>query len=553
MYRIRSVLLFVLLVALAAGCAPAPAGTEGTGTISTEPVAETQATAGGGTLIGAFDVGPGGCPQCIPYFATAGHTWLMKIWTPLVSWNADYTGVVPQLATDWESNEDNTLWTFQLRQGVTWHDGEPFTAEDVKFTFELAWNPAAASRIGLLAPKLVGWDAFTEGTSDEISGIQVVDDYTIQLELAEADPRAPFQLTGAYILPQHALADLDPVNLQTTNWWWTNPVGTGPFKFSAHERDQFTELVPNSEYWNGEPKLARLINRYFADETAAVLALESGDIDFTYISGDVALQLQETADHQIYSGPSFVTNYIIYNFRNPTLEDVRVRQALLYAIDREAIAQQVLKGTAQVVPCLSPDPSLWPPSEEINNYAYDPEMARQLLADAGVSSLQTEAWTYYSSQFHKDALQAIQAYLSEVGISITPRFMDVPAYNAEFYSGEGWDISYRGLGANVGGYPWNFYLSDGYPEAEGGSLSGYKNPEFDELLKAAQAESDHEAYVALLQDICRFQNQEALEGYMWTSIRYGAANKRVQDYYWFPAPGGGPYEDHPELWDVSGR
>ena len=100
---------------------------------------------GGGTLIGAFDVGPGGAPQVRPFMDTAGRTWLSKIWTPLVSWNADSTGVVPQLAVSWEPNEDATVWTITLRDGVLWHDGEPLTANDVKFSMELAFNPLAAT------------------------------------------------------------------------------------------------------------------------------------------------------------------------------------------------------------------------------------------------------------------------------------------------------------------------------------------------------------------------------------------------------------------------
>lgn len=552
--------LVVILSMILAACAPvspvAPAApAEEKPAVEEKPtVAEEKPAApaeeGGGTLIGAFDVGPGGCPQCIPYFATAGHTWLMKIWTPLVSWNADVSGLVPQLATSWESNEDATVWTFHLRDGVKWHDGEPFTAEDVKFTLELAWHPDSGARITPAAKELVGWEAYSQRQADEISGVKVIDDLTVQFELTQPDARFPYQMVQAYILPKHALEDLNPADMQTTDWWWTNPIGTGPFKFSSYEKDQFMELVPNPDYWNGKPKLEKLINRYFADETSAVLALESGDIDFTYVSGDVALRLQDDPKYQVFSGPSFVTNYLIFNHRNPAFQDKRVRQAFLYAIDREAITQEVLKGTAMVVPCIAPDPNMWP--EEYNKYPYDPAKAKQLLDEGGWDyNFEFEAWTYYTSQFHKDALQAIQAYLADVGVKMTPRFMDVPAYNAEFYTGKGWDVSYRGLGVNIGSYPWNFYLSDGFPGAEGGSLSGYKNPDFDAMLKKAQAEIDPDAYLQDLREICRFQNEEALEGYMWTSIRFGAAATHVKDFYWFPAPGGGPYEDHPETWYVQ--
>ena len=107
--------------------------------------AQAQDVGGGGTLVGAFDVGPGGLNKAIPFMDTAGRTWLSKIWSPLISWNEDMSALTPQLATEWSSNEDSTVWTFKLREGVLWHDGEPFTADDVVFSLNLALNPDAAT------------------------------------------------------------------------------------------------------------------------------------------------------------------------------------------------------------------------------------------------------------------------------------------------------------------------------------------------------------------------------------------------------------------------
>ncbi len=120
--------------------------------LSAVPALAQDEGGGGGTLIGAFDIGPGGCPQCLPYFDTAGRTWMSKIWTPLVSFNSDMSGLVGQLATEWSSNEEATVWTFNLREGVLWHDGEPFTADDVVFSLNLALNPDAATQFPAFTP-----------------------------------------------------------------------------------------------------------------------------------------------------------------------------------------------------------------------------------------------------------------------------------------------------------------------------------------------------------------------------------------------------------------
>lgn len=503
--------------------------------------ATAQDGGGGGTLIGAFDVGPGGAPQVIPYFDTAGRTWLMKIWSPLVSWNADISGLEPQLATQWSSNADATLWTFKLREGVLFHDGEPFTAADVVFSMNLALNPDAATQ----------FPAFSQLSPEVVSDVRAVDDYTVEIELTTASPRLPYLMTGLWILPEHALADLNPADYQNSDWFFTNPIGTGPFMHDEFERDQFWALVPNPNYWNGAPKLDRLINRYFADETSAVLALESGEIQFTYASGDVALRLGENSDYALFDGPSGVTNYFIFNYRNPIFQDVRVRQAFLYAIDRQAIAETILQGTAEVVPCIAPFSSMWPDASELNDYAYNPDMARQLLAEAGYTDEPVEIATYYNSQFHLDALAAQQAFLSDVGITVAPLTQDVPTYNSYFYTGEGWNISYRGIGANLGNFPFAFYEVGGFETVDGAPLMGELFPELDDLIQRARVEIDTDTYVGLLRDICKFQNQNAIEGYMWTATRFGVASTQLEDFYWFPGPGGGPYEDHPELWAVK--
>jgi peptide/nickel transport system substrate-binding protein len=345
---------------------------------------------------------------------------------------------------------------------------------------------------------------------------------------------------------------MNPADYQTTDWFYTSPVGTGPFMHEEFVADQFWSLVPNPNYWKGAPKLDHLINRYFEDETSAVLALESGDIHFTYVNGDVALRLQEAGNFEILAGPSGVTNYFIFNMRNPMFQDLRVRQAFLYAIDRQAITDTVLRGTATVVPCISPFESMWPDAAELNDYAYNPDLARQLLQEAGFSSAEAlELVTYYNNQFHNDAMAAQQAFLADVGVNITPLAQDVPTYNSYFYTGDGWDVSYRGVGANIGNFPYAFYETGGYETVDGLPLIGQEFPELQEMIAQARVETDPDAYVELLKDICQFQNENALEGYMWTAVRYGAATPNLVDFYWFPAAGGGPYEDNAHLWSVS--
>ncbi|NOG50720.1 MAG: hypothetical protein HND48_15775 [Chloroflexi bacterium] len=174
---------------------------------------------------------------------TAGRTWLSKIWARSSGWNADMSALEPQLATEWSSNEDSTVWTFKLREGVLWHDGETFDADDVVFSLNLALNPDAATN----------FPGFSSLSRESVASITAVDPYTVEIVLNSPNPRLPFFMIFAWVLPEHALKDLNPADYQTTDWFFTNPIGTGPFMHDEYVADQFWALVPNPNYFRGAP------------------------------------------------------------------------------------------------------------------------------------------------------------------------------------------------------------------------------------------------------------------------------------------------------------
>src|SRR5690606_15250447 len=167
----------------------------------------------------------------------------------------------------------------------------------------------------------------------------------------------------------------------TSDWWSTAPVGTGPFKFSRYVTDQYVELVADEDYRGGRPKVDRLINRYFENPAAAISALRAGEIQFTYVEPDDARTFADDADYRVIEGASYVVNYIGFNQKVDLWKDVRVRQAVMYAIDRNAIIESLYGGAAQAANCGYVAPHLVP--DGLNDYAYDPEKAKALLAEAG--------------------------------------------------------------------------------------------------------------------------------------------------------------------------
>ncbi len=537
--RLTLILMVMALTVSAAACAP-PAAAPWAEEADPAPVEQV--------LIGGFDVGPGGDPQGVLYNNGAGNVWFSKVFTPIIMMTKDFGEHTNEgaLALSWEPNAAADVWTFQLREGVKWHDGEDFTASDLKFTAELTSAPdAAVTRYFATRPEqVVGWTEFNEGEADQISGITAVDDLTLEIALVAPNPRFFDELRGFYALPEHDV-DFTPAELQSADWWWSNPVGTGPFKYGAFEKDQFMELVPNAYYWDGTPTLDKLINRYFVDETAAVLALESGDIHFTYVSADVAARFAGNPDFQVFEGPSFVTNLFNFNYHKEAWQDIRVRHALMYGIDRASIINDVFDGTAQATPCNDPYPAFWP--ADANYYEYNPELARQLLAEAAadgldLSGLKFEIPTYYTSQLAKDILTVFQANLADIGIDATPSFVDVPTWrnvveNMEF------DVAYRGYGAGPASIGTIWYLE--------GNMWGLDDPTYAELISTMDAAFTFEDYREARTAYCGYQNEQQTFAYFWVSTRYGIASANVADFHYFPAPGGGPYVDHAEIWNIA--
>ena len=539
------ILTVMALTVLAAACAPA-APTAAPEAAEAAPAAAAPVEQ---VLIGGFDVGPGGDPQGVLYNNGAGNVWFSKLFTPIIIMTKDFGEHTNEgaLALSWTPNAAADVWTFQLREGVKWHDGADFTASDLKFTAELTSAPdAAVTRYFASRPQqVVGWTEFNEGEADEIAGITVIDDLTLEIALVAPNPRFFDELRGFYALPEHAV-DFAPAELQSADWWWSNPVGTGPFKFGTFEKDQFMELVPNEHYWDGAPKLDKLINRYFVDETAAVLALESGDIQFTYVSADVAARFADNPDFQVFEGPSFVTNLFNFNYHNEAWQDIRVRHAMMYGIDRVSIIRDVFNGTAQATPCNDPYPTFWP--EDANYYEYNPEMARQLLAEAAadgidLSGLKFEIPTYYTSQLAKDILTVFQANLADIGIDATPAFVDVPTWRNVVEQNMDFDFTYRGYGAGPASIGASWYLAD--------NIWGLDDPNYAELVSTMESAFSFEDYQEARTAYCKYQNEQQTFAYFWVSTRYGIASANVADFHYFPAPGGGPYVDHAELWRIA--
>ncbi|AZO31901.1 MULTISPECIES: ABC transporter substrate-binding protein [unclassified Mesorhizobium] len=504
-------------------------------------VAEAQS---GKTITGGFDVGPGGLPKNFnPLVSTAGFTWLSTYFEPLIIWNAELTELKGSLAKDWKVSDDQLTYTFNLAK-ETWHDGKPFTSKDVKFTFDLARNKASGS---LFAARL-----------GDIQSVETPDDRTVVIKLSKPNGSFLAVITQVLILPEHALAGIAPEQLANSKWWSTTPVGTGPFKFKQYVTDQYVELSADDDYRGGKPKVDTLINRYFENPAAAVAALRAGEIQFTYVEPDDAATFKNDSNYTLIEGGSYVVNYIGLNQKVDLFKDPKVRQAIMYAIDRNAIVESLYGGAAKVANCGYVAPHLVP--EGLEPFAYDPEKAKALLAEAGWDKINGDKpitlLTYYSSPQAANVTAAIQSMLAQVGVNIVPRVVDTPTYNGIVYKQgtpdwNAFPMIYAGLqnGPNPAGLNPGLNKSQLPP-------AGFNTMriEFDDLsaaFDAALGQIDPAKVNASWQDVCKAMNKDLPWATLWVANRYGVASKKLKDFVWTPAPAGGPYAAHPELWDIQ--
>ncbi|MCP4399009.1 MAG: ABC transporter substrate-binding protein, partial [bacterium] len=375
--------------------------------------------------------------------------------------------------------------------------------------------------------------------------------------LTGPNPRFFANMYRSYILPKHAV-DFAPKDYAATDWWVTpgKQVGSGPFFVSDHKKDEYLELAPNPHYFAGKPKLEKLIIRFFGGNiTSAVLALAAGDTAFSYVNFDDMATLGED-DFNYYAGNSTVVVMLDLNYKNlpDYWKDIRVRQAILYAIDRQTIVDQVLQGTHSVLAGPVGFEQFY--SDKVNMFEYNPEKAKALLAEAGVKPGDIEmniiSHAGYNNALNNAALQASQAYLAQIGITkFNYKFLDIPSFRAAYKADGDWEFGYRGWGYPIFGANPNFLMSNS--GGQGGDFSGYDydSQGFPEVIANVTSATTLDGYFQALTELNDLHNSQLPELFMWVGDRFGAASKQVKDFHWIPAGGGGPYVDHAEKWYIA--
>jgi len=396
--------------------------------------------------------------------------------------------LVGDLAESWNISDDGLVITFHLRKNVNWHDGEPFTSEDVRFTYE----------------KLVDPNTRTPYASDYliVDRLEIVDPYTVRIIYKE--PFSPgLESWGMGIIPQHIFEKGDFNNHPANR----HPIGTGPYEFVEWKTDERIVLEANEDYFEGRPHIDRIIYRIVPDQAVQFLELRQGTIDTMGLTPD---QFQKEAVSEDFLEninkfryPSFGYTYLGYNLKNPLFRDERVRRAITYAINRQEIIDGVLLGLGQISTGPFP-PTSWAYNETVPIYEHNPEKAKELLYKCGWQDRDGDgildkdgrpfSFTLTTNQGNKMrelCATIIQSNLKQVGIQVKIRILEWASFIHQYIDKKNFDAVILGWSLSRDPDQYSIWHSSQIKEGQYNFVS-YSNPEIDSLLVEGRRTFDME-------------------------------------------------------------
>ena len=362
-----------------------------------------------------------------------------NIFDRLVDVEVDADGnskIVPSLAESWDISDDGLEYTFHLRQGVKFHNGNDFTAEDVAYTFHRLLTVEGGVNTEFI-DQIKGADELLAGETDTLEGVEVVDDYTIKVTLKE--PFAGF--LASISSPGVSIYDSEATEAAGDQFGMDPAVtvGTGPFEFASWSFNNQLVLTRNEDYWKGASELPGVVIKIIPDTETQSMMFESGELDILDLdyAADSVDRFTETYPDQIVQGPRVCIVYFTMNFNKEPFQDVRVRKAVQMSIDRQAILDALYGGRGQVEQGIFPHGLIGfnPDQEEIK---YDPEAAKALLAEAGYADgfdMEIAADSSASDTMTM-ALEIVSDQLAEVGINAEIKNYDESTWLETRKSGE---------------------------------------------------------------------------------------------------------------------
>ncbi|MBN2386858.1 MAG: peptide ABC transporter substrate-binding protein [Anaerolineales bacterium] len=454
-----------------------------------------------------------------------------RAFSGLVSFDPDLN-LVPELAESWDISADGTVYTFYLRPNAVFHDGRPVTARDIVYSWERAADPATNSDTVLTyLGDIVGVEAMVNGEADHITGLQVINDYTLQVTLEAPVPYFLMKLTypTAFVV--------DQANVESGAEWYRTPNGTGPYRLMRWDSFSVMIYARNENFYLGPPAIPYVVIELYSG--VDIRLYEAGEIDIAGVyPHDVArvLDPDEPLHDQVISSVSLCTSYIVFDVTQPPFDDLKVRQAFNMAIDRQQYIDVVYSGVGVPAAGLFP-PALPGYSLDLAALSFDPEAARRLLAESsygGPNGLPPIIFT--DAGIGNDAgpgtAALAQMWQQNLGVTIIVENLDPNWYYDLLYSGQHGQMVSTGWCAD---YPDPENFADVlFHTAKEQNLGNYSNPELDLLLDQARVEQDVTRRIEMYQQAEQIIVQDAPAIFLMHSVSYVLVKPHVQGYVLTP-------------------
>ncbi len=449
---------------------------------------------------------------------------LGAMYDTLVRFKPNSFDIEPSLATSWDRSADGLLYTFKLRSGVKFHDGTDFNADAVKFTYDRLLDPTHPYAD-------TGPFPFAPGYYGSIAESIVVDPLTVQFRLNREDSA----LLDAFTLNTGRIVSPQAVKTSRKDFA-QNPVGTGPFKFAGWDHNVRITLNANPDYWDGAPALQQMIFRPLADEQTRITEFLSGGVDVIFdVPPDNIDQVKNTAGALFLAQPGPHVWWVTLNTKKPPFDNVLVRQAANFAINKDALTLDILKGTG--TPSVGPIPPAitWAYTDQVAQYNYDPDRAQALLQQSGVLlPINVTFWVTESGsgmQSPKTMGTAIQADLAVVGINAQIQTFEWGAFLNKYGTGLADEAAMAELswmfdsGDPAHMLPNNLYGPACSPKGFNGGC--YQNPQVDGLLESALKVYDRDQRGAIYKQIQQIVAADAPWIFVDNQIQNAAISTRV--------------------------
>lgn len=443
--------------------------------------------------------------------AFASFRLLELIYEPLVNLDPDLN-VIPSLAESWAFNEDATVLTLNLRQGVTFHDGSAFTAADVVATFDRILNEetGAAARANYLS----------------IASIDTPDDFTVVMNLSQPD----VPLLAALATTNAAIVNAEDIESGAVA---TVANGTGPFKLDNWTPEETTTLSANADWWGEGPLVDGVEIRIIPDETSILAALRAGEIDFALLNDPlVATLLANDPTVVLNSAPAIAYHVLQLRAAEPPLDILEVRQAISCAIDRQEVLDVASLGEGRVTGPLTM-PAFALPTEDLFCYQKDLDRARELMAAAGMEdgfTLNVIAANAEPPTALSEA-QSVQAQLAEINITVEIESLELSVYVDRWLAGD-----FQAAIALNGGRPDPYTMYARYWQSTGNlnNVAGYIDETLDDLMARGRAETDPAARLEIFNQFERHLTEMAPWVWLYVGYEYTAQQPYVEGFV--PSP-----------------